>query len=381
MTLTSPVLLLWFAGIVAAAWLPPRRRQGAACAAVSAAFLCIYSPLSFCLLAALSIASYLLVRDGRPGAAGALLLTAACWTLLVGFRLARSAGGDSPGSDLLPLGLSFYALRTVHYAIDGWKGSLPPHTFGQYVSYQFFLPTLLAGPVNRFQEFHRGLARRRPDAALFSSGLERILYGYVKVVWLGNHLVSSKLAAWIGNHFPADSASAAYLGCARRGLNLYFQFSGYSDVAVGVALLLGLRVCENFDWPFLSRNINEFWQRWHISLSQWCRDYVYMPALAATRSPLPAILASMLVLGAWHELSWRYAAWGAYHGLGIAAWHLFRKARGDRPAPAGRAAAAAATACSWFLTMNFVILSFALTGEKDLASAAVVYARIFGLGR
>jgi D-alanyl-lipoteichoic acid acyltransferase DltB (MBOAT superfamily) len=155
------------------------------------------------------------------------------------------------------------------------------------------------------------------------------------------------------------------------------SFPGYSDVAIGFALMLGLRVGENFNYPFFARSINEFWQRWHISLSMWCKDYVYMPVLSLGRSPLGAILFSMLAIALWHEFSLRYVAWGIYHALGIAVWHLFQRVKPawlkegmdglKRQAVAG---------VSIFLTLNFVILSFALTKEPDLRSALSVYATL-----
>src|SRR5690606_22484260 len=98
---------------------------------------------------------------------------------------------------------------------------------------------------------------------------------------------------------------------------LYFKFSGYSDIAIGVSRLLGFRVMENFHYPFIAQNIGDFWKRWHISLSSWCRDYAYMPVWSRLRNGALAALASMLILGLWHELSWRYLAWGLYHGAGI----------------------------------------------------------------
>jgi alginate O-acetyltransferase complex protein AlgI len=282
---------------------------------------------------------------------------------------------------IVPLGLSYYTLKTMHYAIEGWKNTLPSHTFSQYLTYQFFLPTLMAGPINRFQEFHRSLCRRRWDSVLFSSGCERVLYGYVKVVCLSNYLVSTKLLPLIGTHTMEGTAPRAYLDCLAYGLNLYFQFSGYSDVAIGFALMLGLRVGENFNFPFLARSINEFWQRWHISLSLWCKDYVFMPVFSFGRSPLGAILFSMLGIALWHEFSLRYVAWGIYHALGIATWHLFQRIKpaclkesldGFR----GRVV----TTGSVLLTLNFVILSFALTKEPDLGAAFSLYATLFGVG-
>jgi D-alanyl-lipoteichoic acid acyltransferase DltB (MBOAT superfamily) len=376
MALNSLAMLAWIAATVACAWLLPRQIQTASIPILTALFLWWCSPVSLGILTLLVCCSYLLCRNGRYAKAGNLALLCACWSTFILFKAARPAGFSGPALEIIPLGLSFYTLRTTHYVLDGSRGSLPEHSFGEYAAYQFFLPTLMVGPINRFQEFQRSLRRRRWDSAEFSAGCERLLYGYVKIVCLSAYLVSHKLAP-LASGTALGPAAKAYLGCLIYGLNLYLLFSGYSDVAIGFARMLGLRVGENFHYPFLARSINDFWQRWHISLSTWCRDYVYLPVLALGRSPMAAILTSMLVLGLWHEFSPRYLVWGIYHGVGIAVWHLFQRVK---PAWLARHQGGGVAVCSTLLTMNFVILSFAITRSPDLGSALDVYAKIFGIG-
>lgn len=366
-------MLIWIAATTVLAWALPRRWQVSGIAVATGVFFLWHDPVSCAWLLAAAGIGYLPRRFPRRDGRIAFAVAGVMAAVLIGYQFGRRLDAGGAEAVVIPLGLSFYALRVIHFALDAWKGTLPAATFGDFLCYLFFLPTAIAGPINRFQDFHRGLRRRRWDARHFSLGCERILYGYAMMIALGNYLVSMKLANLIIGLTAAHPGLAAYLDCVRYGLNLYAQFAGYSHIAVGFAHLLGFTVMENFHYPFLAAHPADFWRRWHISLSNWCRDYVYLPVLSVTRRPLPAILASMLVLGLWHELSWRYCVWGMYHGLGIAAGQAIRQ---HLPLPGGWAGRALA-ALGWLLTMNFVLLSFALTKEPDLASALAVYRAIF----
>ena len=371
MNLISFQMLAWMAATVALFWAVPRRFQPYVVAASGALLLLYLSPLSFAVLASFTALGYVPMRYGRQSMAGALAAGGAVAAIFVWFKSGIALGGP-----LVPLGFGYYTLRALHHTLDSIKRTLPPHTFGQFLGYMFFLPTLAAGPINRFQEFHRNLSRYRFDKALFSKGCERILYGSVKIIVLGNYEVSHILRIRIEALEVQHEILASYLDCLRYGLNLYFQFSGYSDIAIGFSMLLGFRVAENFNDPFLARNISEFWKSCHISLSSWCRDYIYMMALSAGRRPWAAVIASMLVLGVWHELSPRYLAWGVYHGAGIAIWQGFQKVKQDIPEMSFAGGKYVAEGASYLLTMNFVILGFAITKEPDLTSGLSVLGKI-----
>jgi D-alanyl-lipoteichoic acid acyltransferase DltB (MBOAT superfamily) len=216
----------------------------------------------------------------------------------------------------------------------------------------------------------------------FSLGIERILLGYVKIVVLANQLVNVNMQAYIASIDPSREWLIAYLEMLAYGFNGYLQFAGYSDIAIGFALLLGYRVMENFNWPFLARNISEFWKRWHISLSNWCRNYIYMVVTSISRKPTLAILLSMLVLGLWHEISLRYVLWGVYHGVGIALWQLWKRssighARGsvtsDGPGVSGGDGSYSAVSrmllhgLAVLTTFHFVMLSFVILRHETIA--------------
>lgn len=377
MTALSPAILGWIVVITVLTWLSPRKAQPYVIALCSAAFLTLYSPVSMLILLLSAIVSYPPVMASRRNWRMVIVCVGAIVALLLWFKIQHSF--DAPGIEnaAVPLGLSYYALRLIHFSIDAWKGTLPAYTFRQYLCYLFFLPTLIAGPVNRFQDFNRSLRRRRWDAGMFSRGLERILYGCAWIVLMGNYVVAFNMNKVVSRLAVSHPALSQYLDCACYGLNLFCQFAGYSHVAIGFSLLLGFTVCENFNYPLLATNINEFWRRWHMSLSSWCRDYVYMPVLSITRRPMPAAFSSMIVLGLWHEVSWRYLAWGVYHGAGIAVWQVFRKARVGHPHTPGGWKGTVLTGVAWFSTMNFVLLSFAITKEQNLKDALAVYRTIF----
>lgn len=262
------------------------------------------------------------------------------------------------------LGYAFVSLKAWHLIAEHGGGLLRDGRAASTLAYLLFPPTLAVGPVQRYDSFRLELLRARWDAAIASQALQRLLYGYVKVVLLAGYLLNHKLdtLALATGHPWLET----YLPLLGYGLNLYWQFSGYCDIAIGFAALLGMRVPENFNFPFSAGNLQEFWRRWHITVSEWCRDFVFRPILSRTRQYMLASLASMVVLGLWHELSPRYLAWGLFHGAGLVVVHLWGK---YMPWAAALRTSALWRGVSWMLTLQFVILSFALTSTPNLAAA------------
>jgi alginate O-acetyltransferase complex protein AlgI len=216
---------------------------------------------------------------------------------------------------LIPLGLSYYAFRQIHVAFEYYKGTLKRVDLWEFLQYLLFLPVILVGPIHRMPEFQRSLRRHKWNPLMISEGLERILYGLVKISFLGNFICSvwlKQIAGGIAAFYPR-----LYLEVVSFTANAYFQFAGFSDLAIGGGLLWGIRVMENFKAPFLATNMQNFWHRWHISLSEWCRDYVFHPVAAFTRNRWAAVIVSMMVLALWHEISIRYLLWGALQGAFI----------------------------------------------------------------
>lgn len=362
--------------LTAGTWLSPARWQPWVILAGTVLFLALKAPISLAILGLTTCSSYWLFKAPLSLTTATLLVLVQNITIFVLYKLGVSHATETPTDRLIPLGLSYYSFRQIHYAIEQYKGKIGPHQFGHYATYMFFLPTLLIGPINRFAPFLRHLYRRRWDPALFSEGLERILYGYAKIVIIGNFLLSNKLSGMVTALETQYEWTANYLRIFNYTLNTYFQFAGYSDVAIGLSLLLGFRVMENFNYPFLAPNINEFWNRWHISLSSWCKDYVYTPMASMTRRPVIGILMTMLVIGLWHEISWKYIVWGVYHGLGIAVWHIYH-----RSSLRTRLHDKLPGYPYWaiLITFHFVLLSFVIVKEKNWQAMWETYMILLGV--
>lgn len=360
--------------IVVVYWLAPARYRKWSLILGTAGVLLMKSPVSLLILGCSTFSSYWAFRLlPRQGWAVAFVLVQNVGYFLL-FKSGVAAGTViAPYHRLIPLGLSYYAFRQIHYALEYYKGKLPQHTFWDYCAYLFFLPTLLLGPIHRFPAFLRYHRRLRWDTEMMSEGLERILYGYAKVLIIGNFLLTVHLHDLAESVLIHSAWFGTYLLVIEYTLSAYFIFAGFSDVAIGLALLFGYRVMENFNYPFLAPNINEFWNRWHISLSSWVKDYVYFPIASISRRPIAGIIATMLVIGLWHELSWRYIIWGGVHGLGIAAWHLYKgntfakKWEGNK----------LYEGLSILLTFHFVAFSFIFIREDNLRESLEVLKTLF----
>jgi alginate O-acetyltransferase complex protein AlgI len=220
--------------------------------------------------------------------------------------------------------------------------------------------------------------RVRWHSQMFASGLERILYGYAKVIVLANWFVSLWLLSF-ANKAASGSAVRVFLDSALYGFHLYFAIAGYSDIAIGLSMLLGHRICENFNRPFLARNIGEFWQSWHISLSMWCRQYIFMPVFSTWRNLATAVLASMIAIGIWHEFSPRYLLWGIYHGMGLLIWRSYQRFVHPRiPVLKTRVWNIAGQAVSICLTFAFVMIGFTIPRSSSLSEMIQNFGHLFG---
>jgi alginate O-acetyltransferase complex protein AlgI len=380
MDVLSTTWLACLAGLTALYWIAPERLRSHVVPAATAALLAWLSPLTLaCLLLAVLVAwsSQRLADNGRAIALACVLQLAP----LVAWRLNAQMPLPGLAGIAIPFGLAYIALRGVHYVLEAYKGALPQHRLADVAGYFFFLPTIIAGPIHRFGPWLTDQRRVRWNAGLFSEGLERILYGYVKIAFIANLLITTRFSGWIEASTAADSREALYLTMIAKGLNGYFLFAGYSDVAIGFARLLGFRVMENFDNPLTKPNVQRFWGAWHISLTAWCRDYVYTPVFSLTRGRGIGILASMAVLGLWHEFTWRYLAWGLYNGAGIVAWHQWRRLGGERLEAA--LADRPVLARLWYglavvLTVHFIFFGFVLVQHETLTESLAVWTALLG---
>lgn len=281
---------------------------------------------------------------------------------------------------LTPLGLTYYTFRAMHYLLEGYKHNIGKHSFKTFLAYMFFMPTLSAGPIHRFPAFERDCRRRRWDAKRMSRGLERIAVGYIKLA-----VALVVLAGYVADQIAMIDASrvslVAYLTMIETGLQVYVTFSGVADIAIGFALMMGYRIIENFDWPFIRKNISQFWECWHISLSSWCWEYIYTPVTAVTRKPALGAVASMLAIGLAHEISPRYILWGVYFGVTIVIWQMFQHLRAKLPTVENPHARRALDFAAWLLTFHTVMIGFMIVNTDGLSETVTMYRHIFLTGR
>ena len=217
----------------------------------------------------------------------------------------------------LPLGISFYSFQSMSYTIDVFRGDTKAtRNFIDFACYVTMFPQLVAGPIVRYRDIAEQLVTRKVDTAGFAAGIRRFIIGLGKKVLIADivSLPADKIFA-----LPLDSVSfeLAWLGTICYTLQIYFDFSGYSDMAIGIGQMLGFRYPENFNFPYISKSIKEFWRRWHISLSSWFRDYLYIPLGGSQKSKLSTytnLVTVFFLCGLWHGASWTFVVWGLYHG-------------------------------------------------------------------
>lgn len=275
---------------------------------------------------------------------------------------------------VVPLGISFFTFEFVHVLVDVYERRIARVGARDLAVFTMFYPTLVAGPIKRFESFVPQLARLRvPGRSVSAYLIYRIALGLFKKIVLADSLrvLAHPLVAPDATLARADYwfAVLAYAG------QIYFDFSGYSDIAIGAAGLFGIAVPENFDRPYRSRSIAEFWRRWHVSLSSWIRDYIFVP-LGGSRRPPPMVVANLLVAmalaGLWHGAAWTFVLWGLWHGLGLGAHRLW--SRYKRPASArARPAPGVLTGAPVVLTFVFVLLGWVIFAAPSLDIAATVY--------
>ena len=286
-------------------------------------------------MSALAIAVYWLNRPGKASIGASLSLKISIGMLLAYLfyfkylpALASLSDGYSFANIALPMGISYFTFKLIHYAIEQKRGNLPVHDFGDFLAFVFLIPIFTAGPIQRFELFV-GQRSNGWSRDLAVEGIYRIALGLIKKFVFGAQafaMMTSITNGDLGNfiYYLEDRnplAASAFLVSAY--IYVYMDFAGYTDIAVGTSRLFGLRIMENFNFPFLAQNIGNLWKRWHMSLSNWCQTYVYMPTLGLTRNPYYAAFASFTVMGLWHGATLNFLFWGFYNAIGVCAYQWF----------------------------------------------------------
>lgn len=383
MVFSSPIFLFCFFPAVYLGYqaLPPRFRNGWL-AAASVVFYAFGQLRYTLLLAASVLANYLFGRLlMRPSAHRKALLAGAAAANLLALgtfkyldfltgALNRLLGLALPLPGIvLPIGISFYTFQGLSYVIDVYRDPAEgTESLGKLVLYISFFPQLIAGPIIQYHDVSAQIDRRActPDRTLY--GLRRFIGGLAKKMLLAN--TAGQVADAV---FALDAAGLdfrlAWLGAVCYTLQIYFDFSGYSDMAIGLGKLFGFDFAENFNLPYLSRSIREFWRRWHISLGSWFRGYLYIPLGGNRKGKRRTVfnkLAVFFATGLWHGANWTFVLWGLWHGLFAMLEEAGAIPRRLRRSRLGQA-----------YTMLVVLLGFVLFRADTLGGACLIFAKMF----
>jgi D-alanyl-lipoteichoic acid acyltransferase DltB (MBOAT superfamily) len=286
------------------------------------------------------------------------------------------------------LGYSYIAFRILHTIRDRQSGRLPTASLAEYMTYIIFFPSLSAGPIDRIEHF---LADLRKSLVLTGDDWlkagKRLMFGLFKKFILADTLALIALNGT--NALQVRTIGWAWVLLYAYTLQIYFDFSGYTDIAIGLGQLLGFKLPENFNAPYLKPNITQFWNNWHMSLTQWFRAYFSNPITRALRTskhsfPIPLIifitqLATMLLIGFWHGITWNFTFWGLWHGLGLFVhnrWSEWTKARfAQLPSPLRSALVIGGT----LVTFHFVTLGWIFFALPDPVSSVYFFLNLFGI--
>ncbi len=291
---------------------------------------------------------------------------------------------DSPFlSVVLPLGISFFVFEFVHYLSDVYRGDKSVKSFLTFASFAAFFPSQIAGPIKRYQDFVAQLANPTPlTRPLFYEGSSLIMQGLFKKVALAD-----PLGALIAPSFAtltSLSAADAWVAAAGFVLQVYLDFSGYTDMGRGSALLMGIRLPINFELPLLSKDISTLWRKWHMSLGSWLRDYVYI-TLGGSRSgatnQMRNLLITMTICGLWHGASWHYILWGALQGVGMAVHRMWCGYLKSVPILETAGNSLVGQAFSWLVTITFVCVTFGLFRSPDMPHAVNLWTGMTHFGQ
>ena len=276
---------------------------------------------------------------------------------------------------VLPIGVSFFTFQHISFLVDTYRGEAPRYPLRRYALYVSFFPHLIAGPIVRHNEFipQFDLPPHRPEwAENMVRGLAMFVMGLGKKLLLADQMAPYSNAVFAQAKTGVPDLMAAWGGALAYTLQIYFDFSAYTDMAIGVALMMGVMLPVNFLSPYRAVTLQDFWRRWHASLSRFLRDYLYFSMGGSRHGPVRLVLATlilMVVCGLWHGASWTFLAWGLLHGVGLVLFRAWKALGGRLPLP-----------LAWLLTMLFVMAGWILFRAETFTAALHIYQGMLGLG-
>lgn len=277
---------------------------------------------------------------------------------------------------IMPLGISFYTFKTISYVVDVYKGKIAPtESWLDYLFYLSFFPALAMGPIVRAREFLPQLRdNKEPTKQMIYSGFWLVLLGVIKKAVFADYLAQySDIAFGSAHGYSGFELAMAMIGYT---MQIYCDFSGYSDMAIGLGRIMGFDLGINFNFPYRSLNPTEFWKRWHITLSMWLMDYVYIPLGGNRKGKLRQyfnLMATMLIGGLWHGAAWNYIVWGGVHGVGLIV-HKITKKPLDNYLPSDNKAV---KFVSWLLAFIFIVITMTIFGAGDVGTSWTVIRKSF----
>lgn len=277
---------------------------------------------------------------------------------------------------IMPLGISFYTFKTISYVVDVYKGKIEPtESWLDYLFYLSFFPALAMGPIVRAREFLPQLRdNKEPTKQMIYSGFWLVLLGVIKKAVFADYLAQySDIAFGSADGYSGFELAMAMIGYT---MQIYCDFSGYSDMAIGLGRIMGFDLGINFNFPYRSLNPTEFWKRWHITLSMWLMDYVYIPLGGNRKGKLRQyfnLVATMLIGGLWHGAAWNYIVWGGVHGVGLIV-HKITKKPLDNYLPSDNKAV---KFFSWLLAFIFIVITMTIFGAGDVGTSWTVVRKSF----
>lgn len=285
------------------------------------------------------------------------------------FILELFQSGTGISSIVIPLGLSFIMFEAISYLVDIYKGDTERGSLIDVFLFFTFFPKVASGPIVLWKDFSSQIYNRKVSVDLFFNGMNRVMIGFAKKSIIADSLGTVVQSINENTQLGIDSPTA-FLGALCYFLQIYYDFSGYSDIAIGISRIFGFDFKENFNYPYTSTSIGEFWRRWHISLGTWFREYIYIPLGGNRKHVYINLFVVFLITGIWHGSTFNFVIWGVAHGLLIMIERAFREKAWYKKIPA---------LFKWMFTMIFVYLTWIIFMIPSLTQAIIYYKSMLGI--